>query len=75
MRAADRGWLALAIGVCVYEVVACRRGWELLSEAADRHRARHPVIIHGAILYLAGHLARVWPSRADPLARLARWLR
>lgn len=72
MRPADRAWLGLAAAVTVYEVAACRRpGWELLSQAADRHRARHPVAVHLAAVYLAAHLTRRWPARLDPLHRLA----
>lgn len=72
MRAADRAWLTLAAGITVYEVLACRRpGWELLSQAADRHRARHPWAVHVAAIYLAAHLTRRWPARVDPLHRLA----
>lgn len=72
MRPADRAWLAIAFGVTAYEIVACRRpGWELLSQAADRHRASHPVIVHAAAVYLACHLTRKWPQKVDPLHRLA----
>lgn len=75
MRPADRAWLALAAAVTAYEIAACRKGWELLSEAADRHRAAHPVAVHTLIAYLSGHLSRHWPARIDPLHRLAGWLR
>lgn len=72
MRPADRAWLTLAVGVVGYEVVACRRpGWELLSQAADRHRVRHPVLVHALAVYLAAHLTRRWPAQVDPLHRLA----
>lgn len=72
MRPADRAWLTLAVGITAYEVAACRRpGWELLSQAADRHRARHPVLVHAAAVYLAAHLTRRWPARVDPLHRIA----
>lgn len=72
MRPADRAWLVLAVGVTAYEVAACRRpGWELLSQAADRHRARHPIVVHTIAVYLAAHLTRHWPDRIDPLHRMA----
>ena len=72
MRVADRAWLAIAVTVTVYEIAAARRNeWELLSEAADRHRVRHPVLVHAAAVYLSGHLTRRWPRRLDPLTQLA----
>jgi uncharacterized protein (UPF0548 family) len=76
MRVADRAWLAIAVGVAVYELAAARRpGWELLSEAADRHRARHPLAVHATAVYLAGHLTRRWPRRIDPLTQITARLR
>jgi hypothetical protein len=46
-----------------------------LSEAADRHREKHPILTHLGVIYLAGHLLRRWPPRLDPLHRLAMALR
>lgn len=74
MRPADAAWGALATGVLAYEIRAGRRGWELLSEAVDRYRRRHPLGTDLLIVYLAGHLLRRWPARLDPLTRLAGWL-
>lgn len=75
MKPADKAWLGLAVAVFCYEIgAATRPDWELLSEAADRYRRRHPVLIHVAVIYLAGHLLRRWPARYDPLHRLAIWL-
>lgn len=72
MKPANVAWLTLAVAVLAYEVTAAaRRDWELLSEAADRYRASHPVATHLTVVYVAGHLLRRWPARADPLARLA----
>ena len=71
MKAADRAWTAIAVGVLAYEAAAAGRDWELLSEAADRYRARHPVIANAVIVYLAAHLMRRWPAPLDPLHRLA----
>jgi hypothetical protein len=72
MKPGDYAWLALAVGVTVYEIVAAiDGGGELLSEACDRYRAAHPVITYGGIIFVAGHLGRVWPRRVDPLCRLA----
>ena len=70
MRSSDRAWLTLATGVLAYEV-RCGQG-ELLSQAADRYRHRHPVLTRLAIGYLAAHLLRAWPERIDPLHQLAR---
>lgn len=77
MRPADRAWLAIGAGVLGYEALASRRrhDWELLSEACDRYRLRHPVIVYGLIIYLAAHLARIVPAPLDPLHRLAGWIR
>lgn len=73
---ADAAWLTLAAGVSAYEVAALARGWDLLSEACDRYRAARPICTHLAVGYLALHLLRRWPARADPLALLAaRWRR
>lgn len=69
---ADRAWLALAAGVTVYEIAAARRSWELLSEAADRHRTKHPWLVHAAVIYLGAHLLRRWPRNLDPLGLAAR---
>ena len=72
MNPADYAWLALAAAVLGYEITAAsRRDWELLSEAADRYRAGHPVITHLTVFYLAAHLTRLLPKRIDPLHRMA----
>ena len=68
---ADRAWVALAVAVSSYEIVALARGWDLLSEACDRYRRGRPVATHLCVGYLALHLLRRWPARADPLALLA----
>lgn len=80
MRPGDHAWIALFVGVAMYELAAALDdGGELLSEACDRYRQAHPIITHGAIIYVAGHLARVWPRCCDPLCILAdtaqRWAR
>jgi hypothetical protein len=71
MKPADKAWICLFVGVAVYEMAAALRRWELLSEAADRYRQRHPIATHSTVVYLAGHLLRRWPQRLDPLHRLA----
>lgn len=69
MRHGDYAWLALAATILAYEMAAPRG--ELLSEACDRYRHKHPIVTLGVIAYLAAHLARLIPSRIDPLHRLA----
>lgn len=72
MRSGDYAWLALVLGVTAYEIkAALDGGGELLSEACDRYRHAHPIITTTTIVYVAGHLARVWPRRVDPLCLLA----
>lgn len=73
MKPGDIAWTALAAGVIAYELRAPHG--ELLSEAVDRYRARRPLVTHAAVIYVAGHLVRVWPARVDPLTRLAEWMR
>lgn len=69
MRAGDLAWIALAGSIALYEIKAPRG--ELLSEACDRYRTAKPIATHAAILLIAGHLARIWPQRLDPLCRIA----
>lgn len=74
MKPADWAWTAVAAGVLAYELTAGhRRDWELLSEACDRYRNRHPIVTTGVVVYLAAHLTRAIPRRIDPLHQLARW--
>ena len=73
MKPADWAWAGLAAGVLGYEAWASsrRHDWELLSEACDRYRTRHPLIVYGVVGYLAAHLTRLLPRRLDPLAILS----
>lgn len=64
---ATRAWIALAIGVIIYELFADHG--ELLSEGVDRALETHPWITRAAVLYLAGHLVNAIPARIDPLNR------
>lgn len=72
MRHGDWAWLTILMFVVSYEL-ACPRG-ELLSQAVDGYRASHPVLVWVTVLYLAGHLLRVWPATVDPLSILWSWL-
>jgi len=69
MKHADYAWAALAAGIVSYEA-ACPPG-QLLSEAVDRYRVRHPFLTNATIAYIALHLLRQWPRRFDPLTQLA----
>ena len=75
MKPADRAWLGLAAAVLGYEAAAVRGNWELLSEACDRYRGRHPVLTTAVVVYLAAHLTRAIPRHCDPLHITARWVR
>ena len=71
MRSGDVAWIATAAGITAYEIGAALKHGELLSEACDRYRARRPITTYTAIIYLAGHLARLWPRHLDPLCLIA----
>lgn len=64
MRAAERAWLALAVGVAAYELTA--RDGELLSHAVDRWLEAHPVLTFTAVGVTAAHLLNLLPERVDP---------
>ena len=65
----DYAWLCIAAGVIGYELFS--PPGELLSEAADRYRERHPIVTDLLIVYVAAHLLRRWPTRFDPLHLMA----
>jgi hypothetical protein len=69
MKPSDYAWLTLAIGIITYEIAS--PPGELLSQAVDRYRRRHPIATDIAIVYIAAHLLRRWPQRLDPLHRIA----
>lgn len=68
-RPADRAWITLAAGILTWEILA--PDGELLSEAVDRYRRRHPWLTATVITYISAHLLRVVPRHVDPLHRLA----
>ena len=74
-RPADRAWITIAVGVAGYEAAAAASQWELLSEACDRYRRRHPFITNAVIFYVAMHLMRAIPQQVDPLTQIAVRLR
>jgi hypothetical protein len=69
MKHADAAWATLALGVLLYE--CCAPPGQLLSEAVDKYRERHPILTNSVIVFLAGHLLRIWPRHIDPLHQLA----
>lgn len=69
MKHGDAAWITLAVGVFVYEVTAPPN--QLLSEAMDRYRHRHPIVSSLAVIYVASHLLRIWPAPIDPLHQIA----
>jgi hypothetical protein len=69
MKHGDAAWAALALGVLLYECFA--PPGQLMSEACDKYRIRHPILTNTVIVFLAGHLLRVWPRPIDPLHQLA----
>lgn len=72
MKPGDYAWITLATAIGAYEIVAAiDQGGELLSEAVDRYRLENPVATYALIVYVAGHLGRLWPRRIDPLCILA----
>jgi hypothetical protein len=69
MKHGDAAWAAIGLSVLVYE--CCAPPGQLLSEAVDKYRNRHPILTNSVILLLAGHLLRIWPRHIDPLHQLA----
>lgn len=71
MRAAERAWFALGIGVLAYELMA--REGELLSHQVDRWLESHPVLTTAAITVTAAHLLNLLPTKADPWVWMVAW--
>jgi hypothetical protein len=65
MRPADRAWIALGLGVLVWDA-ACPNG-EMLSEASARYAKKHPVVAYAVIGSVAAHLVDRIPKRFDPI--------
>lgn len=64
MRDSERAWIALGVGVAVYEMLA--QDGELLSHQVDRWLERHPVITTTAVVVTSLHLLNLIPPKLDP---------
>lgn len=71
MTTADKAWIALGLGVFVYDVMA----EETLSEAADRYILRHPWVTRGVAFALAAHVCNLVKPSRDPIHLLFNALR
>lgn len=71
VRSSERAWIALGVGVAVYEIFA--RDGELLSHQVDRWLESHPIITTAVISLTAAHLLNWIPPAADPWARAFNW--
>lgn len=67
-RRSDWAWIALALGVLLYDFTA--PDGETLSEACDRYLERRPTLTRVAIMVVAHHLLNDVDPRLDPIARL-----
>lgn len=65
-KRANGGWTTIAIYAALYTVRAAGQRREYLCEAAQRHRAGHPLLVDAAVIVLVGHVMGWWP-RLDPL--------
>jgi hypothetical protein len=63
-RSGDAAWLVIIGGAIAYEFAFD----DLLTDSADRARARHPLLTRLIILAIAGHLTAWLPPWADLLA-------
>lgn len=71
MRAAERAWVALGIGVLGYELLA--HDGELLSHQVDRWLESHPIITSALVSVTAAHLLNLIPQRFDPWVWAFAW--
>lgn len=65
MRPSDWAWIALGLGVLIWDV-ACADG-EMLSEASARYAKSHPVVAYAVIGSVAAHLVNRIPKQLDPI--------
>ena len=65
MRASDRAWIAIGVGVLSWDL-ACEDG-DTLSEACDRYMIHHPWLVRGVAFALAAHVCNLVPDRFDPV--------
>lgn len=71
MRAAERAWVALGVGVVAYELLA--QDGELLSHQVDRWLETHPAATTAFIGLTAAHLLNLLPPRLDPWVWAFSW--
>ena len=70
MRAGDKAWIALGVGIGTYELL-CPES-ELMSEAASRYMVRHPWLVRVVAFMLAAHVCSAIPATVDPLHQALR---
>ena len=72
MRHSETAWLALGVGIGVYEALAPKD--ELLSDQTARWRQKRlgRLAVHGLAWTVAGHLTGVIPEELDWLHQLGR---
>ena len=73
MKQADAGWLAIPVVVVTAEAWLISRHAGTLSQRADTYHNCAPWLWRGLVIYVAGHLLRVWPRQLDPLHRIGKW--
>jgi hypothetical protein len=71
MRASERAWVALGVGVAAYELLAGEN--ELLSHQVDRWLESHPVVTTAIVGITAAHLLNFLPARVDPWVWAFAW--
>lgn len=72
MRASERAWLTLAVGVIGYELLA--KDGELMSHQVDRWLVSHPRVTTAAISLTALHLLNRLPEWCDPWSIGFKWV-
>jgi hypothetical protein len=70
---ADRAWIALAVYVVAYDVLAGPE--QTLSEGADRYMLKHPWTTRGVAFAVAAHVCNLMPARFDVIHLLFAGLR
>jgi hypothetical protein len=68
MRPGARAWVALSLGVAVWDTI-CPKD-EQLTDAAHRGMEDHPLLTTGVVAVTALHLTKRLPPRLDPFRLL-----